>query len=128
MVRRYATVVEAIVMLACARLIVLCCYSRFSPWLMREPRADEQNPSPALRMRIQHAIARASSIVPWDSLCLPNAMAAKLMLARRGCRSTIHLGVGKAEGGQLHAHAWLEAGGTIVTGAGKMHTVTPIVR
>ena len=125
---RAATVLEAVLMLSCARLIVLFCFGRFSRWMMQGQQPGQQIPSPALRRRIERAVDRAAAIVPWNSLCLPNAMAAKLMLARRGCASTIHLGVGINSEGLLHAHAWLEAGGTVVTGAGNIATVTPIVR
>lgn len=125
---RTATVLEAILMLSGARLIVLFCFGRFSRWMMQGQQPGQQIPSPALRRRIERAVDRAAAIVPWTSLCLPNAMAAKLMLARRGCASTIHLGVGISSEGLLHAHAWLEAGGTVVTGAGNIPTVTPIVR
>ena len=55
--------------------------------------------------------------VPWNAVCLPQAMAAKAMLARRGCGSSFRLGADFDAQGRIIAHAWLVAGGTIVVGA-----------
>jgi len=47
--------------------------------------------------------------------CLPIAMAAQRLLARRGFRAVLHLGVGR-RGHVLEAHAWVECGGRVVVG------------
>jgi hypothetical protein len=46
---------------------------------------------------------------------LVQALAAKIMLTRRGICSTLYLGAAKAGEG-LAAHAWLRSGSVIVTG------------
>jgi len=47
-------------------------------------------------------------------MCFPQALAATLMLRRRGIRSTLYLGVDPHR--DLDAHAWVRVGGLIVTG------------
>jgi Transglutaminase-like superfamily len=70
----------------------------------------------------------AARNVPWSAVCLPQAMAAKAMLARRGCGSSFHLGANYNAQGKLIAHAWLVAGGTVVVGAAGIGGVTPLAR
>ena len=69
----------------------------------------------------------AARNVPWNAVCLPQAMAAKAMLARRGQGSSLHLGTAMAEDG-LAAHAWLVAGDEIVVGEDGLPDMTPLAR
>jgi hypothetical protein len=64
------------------------------------------------------AVRTAAPWMPFRSLCLQQAIAARAMLARRGIGSVLHLGVGDkgGSGSTLIAHAWLDAGGLPVTG------------
>jgi hypothetical protein len=50
--------------------------------------------------------------------CLSEALAADVMLCRRGYASSVRLGIRKTRGASNapEAHAWVECGGTIVTG------------
>jgi hypothetical protein len=50
--------------------------------------------------------------------CLNDALAADVMLCRRGYGSLLRLGVkkGRDPAGPLEAHAWVECDGAIVTG------------
>jgi len=67
--------------------------------------------------RIGWAIERVSKIVPWNSVCLDQALAAQRMLSRRGIGGVLYLGVAKDEEGRgLKAHAWLKCGDRFVTG------------
>jgi hypothetical protein len=61
-------------------------------------------------------VTRAARYVPFRAVCLPQAMAARLMLKRRGIASTMHFGAAKGEAKPLDAHAWLDAAGVEVTG------------
>jgi hypothetical protein len=120
-------VCEAILALALARLIVLAVPFRLiAPWLSRTPETDACDE--ALVSAVRMAVAAAARNVPWNAACLPQAMAAKAMLTRRGCGSSFHLGAGFDGQGQLIAHAWLVAGGTIVVGAAGIASVTPLAR
>ncbi len=61
-------------------------------------------------------VEKVSNNVPWTSKCLDQALAAKIMLARRGIGTTVYFGVRKNERGELAAHAWLRSGSVYVTG------------
>ncbi len=61
------------------------------------------------------AIRRARRLVPAGT-CLPQAMAARALLARRGIGSDLRIGVGKDARGRLQAHAWVEIEGRIIIG------------
>ena len=65
---------------------------------------------------ISWAVTRAARYVPVKAVCLPQAMAARLMLKRRGIRSVIHFGAAKGTEKPFDAHAWLDAAGVEVTG------------
>jgi len=54
--------------------------------------------------------------VPFNAVCLPQAMTARIMLKRRGVGSVLHFGAAKGEQKPLDAHAWLDAAGVEVTG------------
>ena len=47
---------------------------------------------------------------------LPQAMAARVMLKRRGVASVMHFGAAKGTDKPLDTHAWLDAAGVDVTG------------
>ena len=65
---------------------------------------------------IRWAIGVVAPWMPFRTLCLQQAIAARAMLARRGIDSVLHLGVCDPTGTALEAHAWLDAGGLNVTG------------
>ena len=61
-------------------------------------------------------MTRAARYVPFKAVCLPQAMAARVMLKRRGVKSVMHFGAAKGTDKPLDAHAWLDAAGVEVTG------------
>lgn len=70
----------------------------------------------ALAEDIGWAVTRAARYMPFRAVCLPQAMAARIMLSRRGIKSVMHFGAAKGESKPLDAHAWLDAAGVEVTG------------
>lgn len=64
--------------------------------------------------RIGWAVAAAARHLPWQPVCLPQAVAAQWMLRRRGIPSTLYLGADPARG--YDAHAWVRVGTVVVTG------------
>jgi len=62
------------------------------------------------------ATVRAARHVPFRAVCLPQAMAARIMLRRRGVASVLHFGAAKGTDKPIDAHAWLDAAGVEVTG------------
>lgn len=81
------------------------------------PLAPPLSPSQeAAVLAIRWSVAAVSPCMPFKTVCLQQAMAARTMLTRRGIGSVLHLGVGNIAGSKLTAHAWLDAGGFKVTG------------
>ncbi len=119
--------IEAMLWLGLARFFILAIpfktLARFLAWLPQEG----EHPPPLL-LRVRHAVKAAARNVPWNAVCLPQAIAAKVMLARRGCGSTLHLGAGFDQQGKLVAHAWVVVGATVVVGAAGMQRFTSLTR
>jgi hypothetical protein len=69
-----------------------------------------------LAVDIGWAVTRAARYLPFRAVCLPQAIAAQMMLRRREIRSVMHFGAGKGADKPLEAHAWLDAAGVEVTG------------
>lgn len=70
--------------------------------------------------RVAWAVVSASLVVP-AATCLVQALAAQLLLGRRGCATQLRIGVARGDAGQIEAHAWLENDGTIVIGGPAQH-------
>jgi hypothetical protein len=68
--------------------------------------------------QISWALRRAAYHVPFEAVCLPRAIAGRMMLRRRGVPSVLRLGTALPDQAcpALRAHAWLEAAGCEVTG------------
>lgn len=102
-------------------------FRRLAPLLGRQgaqtpgEHPDQDHPTV---LRVAGYTPRLASLLPWRCACLPQAMAAKRVLARRGYPSTLYLGVRKDD--TLEAHAWLRYGSRIVTGKREMPSFTPI--
>ena len=125
--RRRALVAEAIVWLLLARLaLIFIPFPRLARGLGSfVPPADAR----ALRAKskvspsdvqiaedIGWAVTRSARYVPFKAVCLPQAMAARVMLKRRGVASVMHFGAAKGKEKPLDTHAWLDAAGVEVTG------------
>lgn len=122
--RNRALLFEAVMWLALARLSLV-----FVPFRVLAARfgavtqpATDTSVAPLLPMAQQQdvqligwAVTRAARYVPFRAVCLPQAIAAKAMLSRRGIASVMHFGVAKMAA-ELKAHAWLDAGRIEVTG------------
>jgi hypothetical protein len=110
---------EAATLLAVARVLVHTVkFERFATRLGSHgaQSAEEESASAlAVAQRVRWAVETAARNIPFEAVCLPQAIAGKLMLRRRGIASTLYLGV--ARDPDLKAHAWLRAGPLIVTGA-----------
>jgi len=69
--------------------------------------------------RIGWAIRVIAGRTPWRSMCLEQAIAAKVMLRRRRVPNTLYLGVARGPSAgepPMIAHAWLRSGTVQVTG------------
>jgi hypothetical protein len=72
------------------------------------------------------AVTRAARYVPFKAVCLPQALAAKMMLRRRKVPGALYLGAARQATGGLEAHAWVWAAGVEVTGYPEAHSFTPV--
>lgn len=76
---------------------------------------------------IGRAISIAARHTPWESECLVQAMAARVMLGLSRLPYALFLGVRKGEAEPLQAHAWVCTGAVAVTG-GRDTGVYTVVR
>jgi Transglutaminase-like superfamily len=76
--------------------------------------------------RIVWAVTAASRYVLGDKPCLTQALAAKLLLKRRGYPASLRIGVAREDGGKLQAHAWVESEDRVVVGGGELSRYTPL--
>lgn len=78
---------------------------------------------------LAHAVDRTASRLPFETKCLPRAMALHAMLRRRGARSQIVIAVlqGVARGTMDDLHAWVESQGEVLIGATTL-PYHPIIR
>lgn len=110
---------EAFCLLAFARFaILLIPFRGIAPFLgqVMAESASHDPENAGLADRISWAVQTAARHTPWQSKCLAQAMAAKMMLKRRKVCSTLYLGLAKEKGGAVSAHAWLRCGERILTG------------
>jgi hypothetical protein len=115
-----ALAVEATIALAVADLAVRILPSRRVAALLGTTSRQPPSRRPAARtaeaMRIGLMVDRAAARLPWHPVCLPQAIATRWLLRRRGIRCVSHLGV--VERHPFSAHAWITVDGAIVQGAG----------
>ena len=79
----------------------------------------------SLISRVQLAIARVHRYVPWNTECYTQALAAKILLQKRGIPSLLSIGFKKDEAGKIQGHAWLTINEWVVTG--MRHDLTSYV-
>ncbi|UOE96356.1 lasso peptide biosynthesis B2 protein [Alkalihalobacillus sp. LMS39] len=117
--------VEAYFLLGWARIIKLVPFSKVAPTLgehMNETSYTHDSKGKEVQMQVADTITIMSRYTFWESKCLVQAIAAMKMLKRRKIESTLYLGTGKDEGGNMIAHAWLRSGPYVITGSeGKEH-------
>ena len=131
--REQATVVEAVLCLALARLLLFVPFRRLAP-LLGQPQTGNDGMSVVLADRerasalaIRRALLRVCERLPWHSSCLVRALAGRMMLQRRGVPSALHLGARSETEAELAAHAWLRCGEVDVIGAETADRYTSIV-
>ena len=132
---RRGLLVEAVFWLLLARLALLAIpfpllarrFGRFVPPQNSGTRALSQTGQIEAAEKVGWAVTRAANHVPFRAVCLPQAIAAKAMLSRRGVKSVLHFGAAKGdEEKPLATHAWLDAAGVEVTGYPVAHQFVEI--
>src|SRR5262249_3370253 len=76
--------------------------------------------------RIAWAVRAAARYVP-GATCLPQALAAELMLVPNGHPARVRIGMTRTENRVLEGHAWVESDGAVVVGGGDLarYTLVP---
>jgi hypothetical protein len=90
--------------------------SQFGPIAMIEDETPLKHELLAPVRRVRLAVARATRNLPTKPKCLPQALAARRMLERRGIASSLFLGTQRDAAGVPRFHAWLKVGPEWVTG------------
>lgn len=106
-------VLEAVILLLPAALAV-----RFMPFarVVGRGRRINRRRGAAEPRRLARMVEIARGKVPWRAKCFESALCLRAMLRRRGIPSTLHYGIGTAEGGALNAHVWLSVDGDVLIG------------
>ncbi|HEV2677164.1 MAG TPA: lasso peptide biosynthesis B2 protein [Aliidongia sp.] len=137
--RRRRLLFEAALWLSLARASILIVpFRHLAPRIGRvAPLADGLTPvqrSTLLEAEIElvrdigWAVTRAARYAPFEAVCLPQALAAKMMLRRRKVPGVLFFGAARRPAtGRLEAHAWVLAAGVEVTGYPSAHSFTPTV-
>jgi len=123
---------QALVAEACARMLVARVQILIRPFGQLAPAIGEFVPATDPRVianaaptteadaatakAIRWAVTSAAPFMPFRSVCLQQAMAAHVMLKRRGISSVMHFGARSTAEKPIDAHAWLDAAGVKVTG------------
>lgn len=124
--------IEALIVLAVSRTVLAVLPFRVAMrWLgLRLERgigmADGNGPAAPIILLIADAVRRAVAIAPFRAVCLQQAVAAALMLRRRGHPVQVHFGVARDGDGNMIAHAWSRCQGRLVTGGRQMPQYQPI--
>lgn len=127
-VQDYMFFAEAWLSLARARWMLLFRpFNKIMP-LIKNDREFTNEAGIELLGLIQLSIARASVRSPWRTKCFEQALAARMMLMRRGIAATIYFGVLKKPDNKMEAHAWLKCRDIVVTGWKKMDSYTVVAQ
>lgn len=126
-----AMALEAALLLLIARLLVL--YVPMRHWRHRLASAEPAN-SPArppfMAWKVARIVSRVAAHVPFQAVCLPQAMAAQWMLRRRGTPSHMSFGArrerNEAAAKDLEFHAWLNVGGKCILGGQELATYSAL--
>lgn len=128
--RERALTLEAACLLALAALLLaLLPFRHIARWLGSLDGEQEAETDPAMARAVSRAVGRAARHLPWHPVCLPQALAARSMLQRRGIPSTLHFGVRlEGEDRTMRAHAWVTTGATGVVGVPATGEFTVLAR
>src|SRR6187402_649337 len=125
--RRYKLIAEATYYLLRASWKLRLPFDRSAKYLVRPLiRENSFRDETRTALDVRRALASVGRNLPHQWTCLERAMAAHSMLRQRHIASTLVLSVAPSEGITVKAHAWLEAGGVVVTGRREKKHFVPI--
>ncbi|MCW3837670.1 lasso peptide biosynthesis B2 protein [Sphingomonas canadensis] len=127
-VSEWRWMVEAGLSLAWARFLIR--FVPFPRWRGRMGPIGEGAPMPPLAgaqrataYMVRRWVQRVAANASFTANCLPQAMAARWMLARRGIATELHIGARPGTRGDrpIDLHAWLLCGDLCLTGERERH-------
>jgi hypothetical protein len=131
-IRWRVLLVEAALWLTVATVLIRVLPFRFLAKLWGSAASPEpglaKSSQPERVRRIGRSVARAAQLLPGNLTCLPQAVAAKAMLACRGIPTSLYFGVRQGGTGKLEAHAWLMSGSSPVVGTEIRREFREVVR
>jgi hypothetical protein len=114
--------IKASLLLAAIRLgLILLPFQTLRRFLARmtEAPVEQQKADQFSVDKLAWAVTKVSRYVP-KATCLTQALAAQVLMARRGHPAHLRVGFANGEEGRLQGHAWLESQGQIVVGGGDL--------
>lgn len=72
-------------------------------------------------MKVSYAVNQVADKTPWESKCWVRALTAQRILRQHHILTTLYMGVGNGDKGEMIAHAWLRYGRFYITGANELH-------
>ncbi len=84
----------------------------------RTNHGDQKSPAPGDVLALEKALGQVARILPYTPSCLAQAFAGQRMLISRGIPGTVTIGLRQEGTSNWPAHAWLHAGGRVITGGG----------
>ena len=120
--RRLPLALEAVLYLSAASLGVRVASERRITRLLGVPVEQSAGPigPPGLQARrVARAVTLVATWLPWHPTCLPQTIATRWMLRRRGIGCETHLGIVSTS--PFKAHAWVTVRGAVVQGGPVAH-------
>jgi len=100
------------------RLLPFRVLLRLLPRGLKGPK-KRQNKNRLSAEEIARIVEVASRRMPWLKTCLAQALAAQVLLTRRGYPALLRIGVARGDQGEFQAHAWVESRGKVLIGGGS---------
>jgi len=124
----YLEVVSYIIL---ARFVLMFfSFHRISGLISRQPRRRElsMRQRRLSQMMIKKCIFKVFKRLPFSTTCFHRAIAAHLMLRRRGIATTLHYGAAIHPEKGLMGHVWLKDGSRFIVGRDASKTVHALAR
>ena len=117
--RRALLLLEAVVLLGISRIALRLMPFRHIARILDRSLLTRKRDLPnreRKRRNVSWAITRGSRLLPGNTVCFPQGIAAHVMCRRRGIGTTLYYGVAIRPDTGLRAHVWLQDGSNGVVG------------
>jgi hypothetical protein len=91
---------------------------------LNHSRSEVLATDPLLVEKIAWAVQTSARYIP-KATCLTQALAAQILLRRRGFQADLHIGVARDSSKQFQAHAWIVSDGKVIIGGAEHENYVP---